>query len=203
MDDIKRVVAVSNLREFFRDSLDAAMTNQSVDADDHTTHYIVNLLTMYARSEELYDTTSEGLKIKPLAFMLGDALEADSDLDRDRALRRLGDVALFMAGFFAHSFSRKMMDIDYYISMGGGAYGHLSETNRNQGIRHVFVELAEKFQCFVDVLNEISAMGCGNNDQDILRLYEIWMRTGSVRAAAQLRSLGVEPSLFAVSLKAQ
>lgn len=203
MDNKKRVVAVTNLREFFRDSLDAALLNQSVDAGDHTTHYIVNLLTMYARSDELYEPTEDGRSIKPLAFMLGDAMEASTEHDRDRALRRLGDVALFMAGFFAHSFSRRMVDVDYYISMGGGAYGHLSETIRSPGFRDVFFELAEKFQCFVDALNEISAMSCGNNDQDILRLYEIWMRTGSARAAAQLRSLGVEPSQFAVSLKPQ
>lgn len=203
MDDTSRVLPVTNLREFFRDSLDVAMINQSVHAGDHTAHYIVNLLTAYARSDELYDSTAEGHRIKPLALMLSDALDADSEHDRDRALRRLGDVALFMAGFFAHSFSRKLINIDYYISMGGGAYGHLSETMRRSDFRDVFVELAEKFQRFVDVLNEISAMSCGNNDRDVLRLYEIWMRTGSVRAAAQLRRLGVEPSVYSVSLKTQ
>lgn len=203
MDDNSRVIAVGNLREFFHDSLDAALSNQCVDAGDQTTHYIVNLLTLYARSDELYDPTADGRRIRPLAFMLADALEADSGHDRDRALRRLGDVALFMAGFFAHSFSHRLIDIDYYISMGGGAYGNLSETMRGQDIADVFVELSRKFQCFVDVLNEISAMSCGNNDKDVLRLYEIWMRTGSPRAATQLRRLGVEPSLYSVSLKPQ
>lgn len=202
MDDRSKVVPVTNLREFFHDSLDAALSNQSVCAGAQTAHYIVNLLTLYARSEELYDATADGYRIKPLALMLADALEANSEHDRDRALRRLGDVALFMSGFFAHSFGRKLIDIDYYISMGGGAYGHLSETG-SSGIRDVFVELAEKFQRFVDVLNEISAMSCGNNDRDVLQLYEIWMRTGSVRAATQLRRLGVEPSLYSVSLNSQ
>ncbi|MDH3646894.1 MAG: hypothetical protein OER80_08980 [Gammaproteobacteria bacterium] len=204
MESRNKVLAVANLREFFHDSLDTALSNQRVDAADHTAHYIVNLLTLYSRADELYDTTSEGRQIKPLAFMLADALEADTLNDRDRALRRLGDVALFMAGFFVHSFSRKLIDVDYYISMGGGAYSHLSETTGGHaGFRDVFVELAEKFQRFVDVLNEISAMSCGNNDEDILRLYEIWMRTGSPRAAAQLRCLGVEPSFYSVSLLTQ
>ncbi|MBT8132680.1 MAG: hypothetical protein KJO35_10455, partial [Gammaproteobacteria bacterium] len=185
-------------------SLDAALSNQRVDAADHTAHYIVNLRTLYSRADELYDHTDDGRRIKPLAFMLSDSLEAGTALERDQALRRLGDVALFMAGFFAHSFSRKLIDIDYYISMGGGAYGHLSESTRAPvGFRDVFLELAEKFQRFVDVLNEISAMSCGNNDNDILRLYEIWMRTGSTRAATRLRCLGVEPSLFSVSLQTQ
>ncbi|MBT8136200.1 MAG: hypothetical protein KJO54_04200 [Gammaproteobacteria bacterium] len=205
MGDKTRVVTVANLREFFHDSLDAALANQRVAAADQTAYYIVNLLTLFSRSEELYDEADAGGRsIRPLAFMLADALEANSVHDRDRALRRLGDVALFMAGFFAHSFSRRLVDVDYYISMGGGAYGHLSESTRDfSAFREVFVELAEKFPAFVDVLNEVSAMACGNNDEDVLRLYEIWIRTGSPRAAAQLRCLGVEPSFFAVSLSSQ
>jgi len=33
-------------------------------------------------------------------------------------LQRLGDVSLFIAGFFARSFARKLIDIDYHIAMG-------------------------------------------------------------------------------------
>ncbi len=197
-----RVVMVANLREFFRDSLDAAMSNQRVAAADATSHYIVNLLTLFARSEELYESSDEGRRNKPLAFMLADALEAETVYQRDRALQRLGDVSLFMAGFFAQSFARRLIDIDYYISMGGGAYAHLSQMQRG-GAAGIFEELAAKFQRFVDVLNEVSEMSRENSDEDVLRLYEIWMRTGSPRAARRLRELGVEPSLFAVSLQTQ
>ena len=197
-----RVVTVANLREFFRDSLDAAMSNQRVAAADETSHYIVNLLTLFARSEELYESDEPSRRNKPLAFMLADALEAQTVYQRDRGLRRLGDVSLFMAGFFAQSFARRLIDIDYYISMGGGAYAQLSNMQRG-AVSEIFEELAAKFQRFVDVLNEVSEMARENSDEDVLRLYEIWMRTGSPRAASRLRKLGVEPSLFAVSLNTQ
>jgi hypothetical protein len=36
-----------------------------------------------------------------------------------------------------------------------------------------------------------------HTDRDILRLYEIWLKTGSRRAQALLRKLGVEPALAA------
>jgi hypothetical protein len=36
-----------------------------------------------------------------------------------------------------------------------------------------------------------------HSDRDILRLYEIWMKTGSRRAQTLLRKLGVEPALAA------
>ncbi len=198
-----RVIPIANLREFFRDSVDNALANQRIEAADQTAYYIVNLLTIFARSEQLYERTSEGTRLKPLALMLAEALESDSGTERSMALQRLGDVSLFIAGCFADSLARKPVDIDYYISMGGGAYGTLSSmvrgTVRGRTFGSVFSELASKFQAFVDVLAEVSEMARVSSDRDILRLYEIWIRTGSRRAAALLRKLGIEPASGAVS----
>jgi hypothetical protein len=195
----KPLVAVTNLREFFHDSVQTALRKQRVDVDDHTEHYVVNVLTMFARSEELYESTPEGVRLKPLARMLADASEASSAQQRDDALRRLGDVSLFVAGFFAQSFARKLVDIDYHIAMGGRAYGTLADnlrgSIRGQAFAAVFLELAQKFQRLVDVLNEVAEMAHTHTDKDILRLYEIWMKTGSPRAFAILQRLGVAPVL--------
>ncbi|MGH8176908.1 MAG: hypothetical protein ACREV5_11660 [Steroidobacter sp.] len=191
------LVAVPNLREFFHQSMQSALRKQRVAVDDHTEHYVVNVLTMFARSEELYENTPEGMRLRPLAHMLAEASEADTPQQRDAALRRLGDVSLFIAGFFAQSFARKLVDIDYHIAMGGRAYGALAEnmrgTLRGQAFTMVFMELAQKFQRLVDVLNEVSEMAYTHSDKDILRLYEIWLKTGSPRAYGVLRRLGVAP----------
>lgn len=195
--DPKSLVAVTNLREFFHDSVQTALRKQHVEVDDHTEHYVVNVLTMFSRSEELYEHTPEGTRLKPLAHMLAAAAEAPTPQLRDQALRRLGDASLFIAGFFAQSFARKLIDIDYHIAMGGRAYGTLAESTRNsirgQAFSAVFLELAQKFQRLVDVLNEVAEMAYEHSDKDILRLYEIWLKTGSPRAYGLLRRLGVEP----------
>jgi len=191
------VVAVPNLREFFHDSVQKALRKQRVDVDDHTEHYVVNVLTMFARSEELYEKTPEGVRLKPLAHMLADATTAQSAQQRDETLRRLGDVSLFIAGFFAQSFARKLVDIDYHIAMGGRAYGTLAEnmrgTMRGHAFSALFLELAGKFQRLVDVLNDVAEMAYQHTDKDILRLYEIWLKTGSPRAFSILQRLGVAP----------
>ena len=191
------LVAVTNLREFFHDSMQTALRQQHVAVDDHTEHYVVNVLTTFARSDELYENTAEGVRLKPLAHMLAQASEARSQQERDSALRRLGDVSLFIAGFFAQSFARKLVDIDYHVAMGGRAYGTLAEnmrsTVRGQAFATVFLELAQKFQRLVDVLNDVAEMSYTHSDKDILRQYEIWMKTGSPRAYNILRKLGVAP----------
>jgi hypothetical protein len=193
----KRVLPVANLREFFKDALHGALEKRQLAVEDQTEHYVVNLLTLFSRSEALYDATSEGTRLKPLVVMLSEALEARSTGDRNRGLQRLGDVSLFIAGFFAQSFARKLIDIDYHIAMGGRAYAALADTmSRGKGrvLGQVFSELSQNFQPMVDALNEVSETSYSHSDKDILRLYEVWLKTGSRRCYDILKRLGVEPT---------
>jgi hypothetical protein len=195
-----RVLAVANLREFFRDTLHGALAKQRLAVEDQTEHYVVNVLTLFARSEALYESTPEGMRMKPLVALLGEAFESPSAAERNRLLQRLGDVSLFIAGFFAHSFAARLIDIDYHIAMGGRAYATLAEaTARGRGrvLAAVFAELAAKFQPLVDALNAVSETSYTHSDRDILRLYEIWLKTGSERCYALLKRLGVQPSAAA------
>ncbi len=198
-----RVVRVRNLRDYFRESIDAAMDKQGVDVDAHAAHYVVNLLTLFARSEDFYEDHGEAYGLKPLALMMADAADAANATERTCSLQRLGDVALFIAGFFADSLAHKIVDLDYYIYMGGTAYGSLSDeirgTARGRALADVYLELARKFQAVVDVLNEVKDGARNSSDIDLLRTYEIWLRTGSRRAASLLRQNGVVPMPNAAS----
>lgn len=197
VSDSPSAIAVMNLREFFHDSVQHALQHQHVAVDDHTEHYLVNVLTTFAHTDALYEQTHEGKQLKPLALMLADAVEAPSSEQQRQVLQRMGDVSLFMAGFFAHGFARKLIDIDYHIAMGGRAYASLADSlrgrSRSAAIAAVFAELAGKFQRLVDVLNEVADMARPATDKDLLRLYEIWLKTGSPRARRLLGELGVVP----------
>jgi hypothetical protein len=194
---------VANLKEFFKDALHDALTHQHVAVEGETEHYVVNVLTMFSDADALYerDGQSPG-RMKPLVVMLGDALEAPTPEARCRGLQRLGDVSLFIAGFFSAGFARKLVDVDYHIAMGGHAYGTLAESvpaARGRTLRQVFAELATKFQPMVDALNEISESAYQHSAQDRLRLYELWVKTGSERSRRILRKLGIEPAQAARS----
>ncbi len=191
-----RVLEVADLRGYFREALHTAIERQRFAVHDQTEHYVANLLALFARSEALFEETPEGPRLKPLALMLGDALEAPRRGDRARLLQRLGDVSLFIAGFFAESFARRLVDVDYHIAMGGQAYGSAASivrgSQRGAALGGVFAELAAKFQRLVDALNEV-ADGARSAEQDLLRLYEVWLKTGSPRARALLLARGVQP----------
>ena len=192
-----RVVPVHDLCDYFRNSIDAAVAQQSVSVDPHTTHYVVNMMTAFSRSENLYEDDGETYGIRPLALMLADAAEAPTAEHRNQLLRRIGDVALFISGFFSNSLANKAVDIDYYISMGENAYGVLSDevrgTLRGDVLGNVWRELAAKFRVLIDVLHEVREDGCQESSTTLLRQYEVWMKTGSRRAEQVLRQQGVVP----------
>lgn len=199
------VIARASLREYFQGSVDEALNNQGVEAAVETIYYVVNVLTMFQRADRLYDATDQGLTLRPLALLYADAVQGRNPDDRVRSLQRLGDIALFISGVFSESLNRKAIDVDYYIAMGSSAYANLSEAVRGgvkgQAFGEIFEELARKFTAFVDVLSEVNENTSLSSNADVMRLYELWLRTGSKRAARRLRDLGIEPSTASATLE--
>lgn len=196
------VMAVASLAEYFRDALHGALEHQHVAVCDQTEQYVVNLLTLYARAEHFYEGVPAGPRMPCLTALLAGAVEARSATERERALQRLGDLSLFIAGFFAHGFARRTVDIDFHVSMGGRAYGTLADAlarGRRQALAQVYAELAAKFQPLVDAVAEIGDVARRHGPGDVLRLYETWLRTGSRRARALLAQLGVDATPVPVS----
>ena len=187
---------VSDVRELFRDALQSALDHQHLHVQAHTEHYIVNLLAMFSHTDALFEPDGERSQLKPLALLLAEAANAPDERQRFRTLQRMGDVALFVAGFLAGSFSRRPVDVDYHIAMGGRAYGTLAHApyrGAQRVLAYVFAELQDKFQPLVDALGEIGEGAAQNSPRDVLRLYELWHKTGSPRAHRTLLKLGIRP----------
>ena len=171
--------------EFFKDLVDGALAHQRISAGELTSFYVVNLLAGFLQRPVEEDDA-------PLAIRVARALETGGAQQRT-SLREIGDVSLFMSGFFSDSLKRKLVDVDYYVSIGGWAYNALSRVDSDT-LSPVFGELSEKFVGFVDVLSEVSERtSCGSN-VDLLRLYEKWLKTGSPRSGQLLIERGVVPN---------
>jgi hypothetical protein len=117
---------------------------------------------------------------------------------RLRRLRNLGDRALFVAGFFGDSLQRSLVDIDYYGDVGRAAYGHLAASLAAPGRGRttwpgLYAELAQRFDRFVDVLAEVGDRTRSSRGEDLLRLYERCLRTGSPRDRRRLLRRGYLP----------
>ncbi len=178
--------STSSVAEFFHEAVTAAIKNQGVATSETTECYLVNLLATFATASP---------DDEPLALKLATAAFATPD-ERVRHLKEVGDTSLYVSGFFSDSLQRKLVDVDYYIQIGGAAYGQLASYFR--GYRHsevfgaVYDELGAKFPRFVDVLNEISEQTMTSN-LSVVQLYERWLRTGSEWMERRLREHGVIP----------
>jgi hypothetical protein len=78
--------------------------------------------------------------------------------------------------------------------MGEYAYGSLSRRDED-AFAEVFGELARKFVAYMDVLADVSERTAVNSSADVLRLYEKWLRTGSVRDGRKLADSGIVPNV--------
>jgi hypothetical protein len=175
--------------EYFKDLVAASLARQHLRAADLTEYYLVNLLCQYVR---LDGGPVAGDENEPLAVRLARALRSGGSEQRAR-LRSLGDFSLFMTGFFPDSFRRRLVDVDYYVSMGEYAYGSLARLDED-AFSEVFTELANKFVGFTDVLADVSERTALATHTDVLRLYEKWLRTGSERDGQRLVERGILPN---------
>jgi hypothetical protein len=75
--------------------------------------------------------------------------------------------------------------------MGGSAYQSLSHVVKDDEYRQLYWELSTKFLGFVDVLTYISTKSLLNDNQNLLRLYERYVKTGSGLARDQLLEKGI------------
>ena len=183
-----RLVRSESATEYFRELVESAMQRQKVAARELTSFYVVNMLTGFIHLDR-----SAGADDQPLAVTFAKALQAAGIAQRD-GLRRVGDLSLFISGFFADSLNRGLVDVDYYIQLGGSAYGSLARQASSDTFGDVFDELSEKFSDFVDVLSEVSERSSLTSNSDLLRLYEKWLRTGSRRSGDLLAARGIVPN---------
>jgi hypothetical protein len=184
----ERLVHRESPTEYFKELVESALVRQRVPSSEDATFYLVSLLAGYVSPpREAADALDE-----PLAFRLARALQRGGREQRE-GLRQIGDASLFLSGFFADSLARKLVDIDYYISLGAYAYGSLSRRDA-EAYAAVFGELAEKFSSYVDVLAEVSDRTSLTSSSELLRLYEKWLRTRSRRSGDLLVERGIVPN---------
>jgi hypothetical protein len=189
------ILVGKSAQEWFREVVTETLSQRRIRIQEVTEFYLVNLLASFLDRERLYLEEPDGsAQAEPLALILLRALSAERHV-RAQGLRRLGDTALFVSGFFGDSLSRSAVDLDYYIAMGERAYGALRDTERGAGLEALYGELSERFPEFVDLFAEIAELSHLRSNRGLLRLYERFLLTRSERVASLLRERGV--ALFA------
>lgn len=174
----RELIETTSLKAFFHDEINGVLDRRHPSLSEDARAYTVNLLYQFSRSDRFFEWYEQRIDLRPLAMLYGEAVQTQSLHERRQMLRRLGDIALFMAGVFGPSLERKPVGLDYYINMGGGAYDWLSESLAASGEKslrwQIFHELAENFAQMVRALDEFAASSGLRGDPDRIALDEAW-----------------------------
>lgn len=183
---------IMSSRDHFVDMVNSAIEKRGVRTLPIVRGYLVDLLVYYVPTSNLFDVfDSSGKRSKEtLAEMFLKANSADN-LERIELLKKLADRSLYISGFFGDSLQKQLVDIDYYADMGCSAYDALAESVREDTLAKVYRVFAKRFFDFVEVLSFISSASKLQNEENIMRLYEVYAKTGSDLAREKLMAKGL------------
>lgn len=192
------VILATNLGDYFEGEVKDTARKQGLSVSPFASSYLAKMLTRFAdaRSYLAQRHSDEDKKTQEIPTLALLWLEGFSKtvVEQLNQYQYLGDVALFTSGYFGERLDRSLVDMDYYMAMGGRAYeraGKLRESIQAERTVNVFFELSGQFQGFVEVVAEISDRTLLANDKDLLKLYEKWCRTDSERIRRMLAENGV------------
>ncbi|MGZ3723250.1 MAG: hypothetical protein ACXVA9_09985 [Bdellovibrionales bacterium] len=185
-------IIVESPRDFFVDRVETALQRLKFAPLPLSRRYLVDLLQHFMFSSNLFEHDEESGRARreTLAELYLKAQNSPAPVRTD-LLKKLGDSSLYISGFFGDSLTRKIVDIDYYVDMGGVAYGALSTSAPDENLSQVYGEFSSRFGEFVDVLTFISQESLIQSNGDLLRLYDRYMSTGSRLAEGQLVEKGL------------
>lgn len=185
---------IASMREYFREALTASLRSAPVPLTDTAQAYLVNLLTEFARAENVFAGTDRG-ETPVFADMLGRAQDAEPQ-EAVRIYKHMGDSSLYLSGFFAEGLEKKPVGVSYYVSIGGSAYAQVSDLMRPLAgtSAALFAELSDRFRSIVDLLTAMSLHGERTqklDDAAVLQLVERYQRTGKREVLEALQAQGV------------
>lgn len=127
--------------------------NGSAPLDEEAESYLVFLLMRHLRDAEL------GGRIFAIDYL--DALQEAPSV-REQHLRDVGDRCLLIAGLYPHQAHRRLVGLDYFLSLGAQAYADLAGAARH-ALADLYGRLAHSFARLVRVLVEVRRLGSGSD----------------------------------------
>jgi hypothetical protein len=153
---------VAELRRFFDRAIRASFQDLAL-RDDPATGYLADLLTRFARTDELYPRGRSVPRLETVVDMLLEAQAVWQDEtphwgpEHEVTIQRhIGDYTLFMTGIFPERIERTG-SAGYYILRGKRAYRFVWEHDRassaGRSTAPVFRMLADRFESYARALD--------------------------------------------------
>lgn len=161
--------------EFFKEQVCLAIEARGLSIPEEMEFYIVNLLCRFVVSTNLrLDDEELDMMSTPVALLYKRAHESPPEKQLE-VFKAVGDVSLYMSGYFHDYFHQKSFSLDYFMGMGAIAYdaaSHLKrERHRDLSMSELFSQLSEGFndaaQIVTVVSNNLSNLRSSDLEKDL------------------------------------
>ena len=145
-------IVLLGLEAFFDELVEHALAqHREVELSAPVHIYLLDLLERFAHE-------GFGLDDTPLVLLLEHAQSLD-DVNASAVLRRAGDSALFLSGFFLDNLKRRNLNAAYARTLGAFAYSRLAALGRAHARLNadLYQSLARRFDDLVLILRAVSA----------------------------------------------
>lgn len=148
---MKNLSIISSPNEYFYDVFTHHIKQQRIVLDKDVEFYIVQLLSRFIKTENVYLATSSGYENSPLCLLLKEA-DDERSLDVKRLLfRQVGDLAIYTVGVF----SAKNINNHYYELIGKMAYSSAAALYQKDNIKNLYRDLSCNFGTITRILKTI------------------------------------------------
>ena len=156
---------------FFKEYLYKELELASSSLSFPVKNYLVELFCLYLYSDQFFEK-QEG-QTKSHESTLAD-LYKKSQISKPQEklylFKKIGDLSLYISGFFRLAIKRKIVHISYYEQMGQTAYHLVSSAYGSKP--NVFKELAEEFKNLSQILFSIHKKSETKNSRYLLKFTE-------------------------------
>lgn len=176
--------------DYFNELIIQASKDTKKNTRKQSVNYLSCLLDAYVKAPLNTPQSPDASDLPPtLALLEAQALPPNTQL---RIYKALGDFSLFLSGIFMDTLFKQILDLDYYLSIGGTSYHMAHSVSLEDEIRATFLDLSINFLTYIEILNKASEnIGLFDNT-NLLNLYEKWALTKSKNLEKLLRTHGFD-----------
>lgn len=164
--DKDSLIFEASLQGYFFNQLQEINKKSNTPLPKETIHYSSEVLGQFGDSENFFESAQGKVQEKILGIKLME-VGSHSEAKAKRVLKDVGDTALFICGYFAESFNRKILDIKYYQNIGKIAYNRLDSLVPSAYEKEAFYKhLSSNFENLTTMINIVSIKSKENQDLD-------------------------------------
>jgi len=125
---MSKIITSTNLKGFFFEGLSELNRKSVYPVPDSVIFYSSDVLDKFALTETFFEISEGKVREKILGLKLLEASHRSFE-EQKRIYKEVADMSLLVCGYFSASISKKLVDIQYYSSIGKSAYQNLHTGN--------------------------------------------------------------------------